>query len=144
MVLHAWPTSALASVTVFHIVYVRCCLTGDINFTARPQPGQARTGPGRVLASATVLMMPEPCHCCEESDRTPSIQVAGNSSQGLSDSQPKARNSGRLQKRGEKRQPTHFKHHQQRLHVNTNDVSSHAHGLMQQTGLSCRAALSSR
>lgn len=101
----------------FHIVYVGCCLTEDINFTARRQPGQARSPP-----PAPVLTTPEPRHCCEVPDRTPSIQVAGNSSQGLSDSQPKARNSGRLKKHVENRQLTHFNHHEQpstlqRLHL---------------------------
>lgn len=100
--------------------------------TARPCEDPARS-----LPPPPVLMTPEPCHCCE---KRPSIPVAGNSSQGLPDNQPKVRNSGRLKKRWE---PTH---HEQpcTLHLHGSDISSQADWLMQQTGLSCRAALSSR
>lgn len=45
-------------------------------------------------------MSPEPCRCCEEPHRTPSIRAVGpggNESQGLSDSAAKARNSAHLE-----------------------------------------------
>lgn len=51
----------MALLPSFHIICVGCCLTGDINFTAHRRPGPPPPG----------LMPPEPCHCCEEPDRTP-------------------------------------------------------------------------
>lgn len=88
-------------------------------------------GPSLDSPAPPVLMTPEPCHCCEKPDQMPSIPVAGNSSAGLSDSRPKARNSGRVQKRGEKQQRPHFKPQQasalQRLHRNGQDVGCTRH-----------------
>lgn len=55
-----------------HIVYVGRCLTEDINFMARQQPGE---DPAQSPPLLLVLMTLEPC--CEEPDQTPSIQVAG-------------------------------------------------------------------
>lgn len=136
---------------VFHIVYVGCCLTGDINFKACWQPGQTRTQFGPVLVSAAgfsaswTLSLLQGTGSNAITPRWQEIYLR------VYDSQPKARNSGHLKKRGENRRPRHFNQHQHqqpstlhRLHLRGNDVNSQADWLMEQRRLSCHAALSSR
>lgn len=89
-------------------------------------------GPGVPSPPPPGLMPPEPCHCCEEPDRTPSIQMAVNLSQVYLTANQTLVTQAISRSTGRTGSP------------HTSDTTSSRLLVMQYSSLSCRAALSCR
>lgn len=104
MVLHGWQQVPFA----YSFSDRLCGMLPDRGHKFHSAPTAGPGGdPARSSPPPPGLMSPEPCHCCEKADRRPINPDGRKFISGLSDRQPNARNSGRLKKRGENRQPTH-------------------------------------